>query len=1181
MNLSKLPLIVIDAEKLGEFNQYIGQLNSSYKFGDELEIRIHPSVKYEELNSLLTYLRQSADAKELPKELSFVKSFRNVAQRKNFREMINVTTNTHIYQEKYQKKFAILETYPYGIKVALSRETTFKDGDKILNQNLYSDFLSAEQTDYQKHQLRYKFNFKNEYEVHLSIISQNKNLDVKSPTYESDIVNSGNLKYEVEIESIKDYFVKNNNYIQTFKFIMNIMTTRLSVMSVVNKDQIIEETNQLICDSHKKHNIKIVGKCDADYKEYKKNNNIFDNKPHSLYYDNVNELLSSKYAVTNKLDGVYFNLFITENFVVIVNSVNMEYLVGKNSANMINIKKELGLSKNNYHILVGELWNNTFNIFDAIVVNGEFVADKDHTVRLEDVAKISSTLSKYTIPIKVKKFFYSGSLSSNLLEDVRKTIKYMSDTYGENYQQFNDGIIFTEVYKGFMAKTLKWKFPQKISIDAKLQEISSTPMKKEFAMLFSKDKKVLPLDNPVFLEIEKGDDLFEIVRENMIVEISWDNGFKADRIRYDKSFPNYYTIAEKTIREMKNPMTLEKLENILEKGEVSVDDRIDAREEDQSKPFRNYCNIVKNILLKKTIKEGANIIDLGAGFGGDLYKYKELKPNNLFLVEPDKTHYDGMKGRINQIGKHDAQFEKAIKPIKAGAEDTNTIKTEIRKTGFSEGITNINMMFSLTFFANEKMNELLKTLDLLENNGTFLCIYMDGDKTLDLLKKNNGMIEKSFYKIEDLSPEKTKNRNYKLGFDHKIKFSFKGVTVTEEGQIEYLVPIDVLNKELKKIPLGLTFSSSSFIDNPDKIDSNDQGLLSQLKSLFTTLNDDEKELLSLYRFNIYKKTEYKAVEQQKREKILKLNIIDVDDQEKIDLTFQKEDEIFYRIGVIGDGSCFVHSLLLTIFQDLYMQLTNDEREKFAKSVRNKVADSIDLQSWLELGNGSVALRILQENIRSLLTRKEQIEYDKVYRLVENEKPENFTSSLLEKIDENFPNLNMFEEDGLVEKSYNKYISNLKNLNFWIKDDYIECFSIFFNLNIIIIKDIDRNVFNYADYKNDRQSVMIFNIDPVHFEALAYEKDEEVSFIFNPDNELVNRLFVREQNRDIDEYEEKNEIIPEITSISINTDKSSEEIQEIQEIQEYEEDMNDVKNKITDIVNDYFLFAKSDIKFEII
>ncbi|NBO23051.1 hypothetical protein EBU94_06925, partial [bacterium] len=505
-----------------------------------------------------------------------------------------------------------------------------------------------------------------------------------------------------------------------------------------------------------------------------------------------------------------------------------------------------------YYIFVGELYKNHFNIFDVIVKDGKFVAkDTNLMNRLWDIGEVINQVKKYTIPISVKKFEYKGSLV-NLSTNIQDTITYMRKTFGNDFIKSNDGIIFTPVNEGFDATTYKWKFPEKISIDAKLKQVSVTNSEgkiiKKFEMLFNKDKNLISLDPPAFVEIDSQNQLYQLIQEDSVVEINWENNkFHIDRIRYDKKFPNKFDTAENTIKQMKKPLTYETLLDIVTKGVIPEEYQSLSMSE---KPYREYCNLVKRLILKAYNKEGANILDLGAGNGGDLEKYKDIKPNRLFLVEPYDKHFQELERRIENLSHRSKSFTDKITTIHSEAENTEKIQNEIAQSGFTGGITNVNMMFSLTFFASQmKMNKLIKTLDLLEDNGTFLCAYMDGDRTLELLQTGDGVIEGPFYKIENIS----RMSNGPLGFEHKIKFSFKGASVTEEGQFEYLVPISKLNEVLKKVPPGFSLSGYGFLDDFKSIPNSDPDTFNKLQQLYNTFDESEKTLLSLFRWNKYTK----------------------------------------------------------------------------------------------------------------------------------------------------------------------------------------------------------------------------------------------------------------------------------------------------------------------------------------
>ena len=1165
------PSIWCDPQEIDAFNSFFAKLKRNYRTNDEIELRISPTFKKDQFDQIYNALSVDKLAKQLPIDYSNTRSFEFKTQedkRANFREVFNISDKKVTYQQKIQKDFAIFKTYPYSFNIVSSVEInkTKQDFQTFLNSR------NPNESVFEKNQVRYRFSYKNEVEIHLSVICKDEipfeNMDEE--TFRKRVLSSEKNSYQVEIEGIGNFFsrVPTEVVVNYFKLILimaNPASERISVFSQSMKTLVLDTIRNISCAINKEHNFKIVGNC-----ENKNAHIIFDNKPHSLYYDNIKDLMKSQYAVTNKLDGVYYNLFITKEFVALINNVNIELLIANNSIKIQELTKTLSLSDSNYYIFVGELYKNHFNIFDVIVKDGKFVAkDTNLMNRLWDIGEVINQVKKYTIPISVKKFEYKGSLV-NLSTNIQDTITYMRKTFGNDFIKSNDGIIFTPVNEGFDATTYKWKFPEKISIDAKLKQVSVTNSEgkiiKKFEMLFNKDKNLISLDPPAFVEIDSQNQLYQLIQEDSVVEINWENNkFHVDRIRYDKKFPNKFDTAENTIKQMKKPLTYETLLDIVTKGVIPEEYQSLSMSE---KPYREYCNLVKRLILKAYNKEGANILDLGAGNGGDLEKYKDIKPNRLFLVEPYDKHFQELERRIENLSSRSKSFTDKITTIHSEAENTEKIQNDITQSGFTGGITNINMMFSLTFFASQmKMNKLIKTLDLLEDNGTFLCAYMDGDRTLELLQIGDGVIEGPFYKIENIS----RMSNGPLGFEHKIKFSFKGASVTEEGQFEYLVPISKLNEVLKKVPPGFSLSGYGFLDDFKSIPNSDPDTFNKLQQLYNTFDESEKTLLSLFRWNRYTKNVkiQRAIQHEQQSNLIR-SFLKSNETEEIKLKFQLPGETFFRIGVLDDGSCFVNSLLMSLFEESYTELSKTQQKQLRRIVRDEVAESIDFETWLSLSNGSVALSDINPELREKLSRDDQIVFDKIYDEYDRSTNKDIIK-FLSDIEENFQSYNT---TAIFENCYNKYINHLKadDNSKWIEYNHIICFMMFFDINIIVVSDQTRDVINHASIYPDKKSVMLLNLHNVHYESIFYEKDEEVTTLFQKNDPLVQRLSSieqeesKEEEKEVEEEEEK--------------EVEEEEEKEVEE-EEVEEDLENVKNKITEIVNNYFLFINKKINFEII
>jgi hypothetical protein len=367
---------------------------------------------------------------------------------------------------------------------------------------------------------------------------------------------------------------------------------------------------------------------------------------------------------------------------------------------------------------------------------------------------------------------------------------------------------------------------------------------------------------------------------------------------------------------MKNPISLDEL---LQKATAFTEEEV------KLKRYREFCNLVKKYLITNFSEN--NVLDLGAGVGGDLAKYniqfKKNKLKELFLVEP--FLFQGLKERLKEQRLKDLNFVNIIKTLEAKAEDKDLIENFIQDSP----IDVINMMFSLTFFGREEeMIKLCNTLTLLKNDGLFVTAYMDGEKTLQKFKENNGVIQGSFYKITDTDYNKTINPTYTLGFNHNIHFSIKGITVTEEGQNEFLVPTRLMRQKFsissKGYP-GLKFSQSLFFDQLSSI-SQKSDILEEAIRLYSDMSDEEKELVKLFRFDVYKKVMYKEKQQEQieRQNVLSALSLLPDGKlvkEVIRLDFQQPDETFYRFAVPGDGSCFFHAFLQAALFKRYLSFS--------------------------------------------------------------------------------------------------------------------------------------------------------------------------------------------------------------------------------------------------------------------
>lgn len=1055
---------------------------------------------------------------------------------------------------KYEKKKSIgnadLTLYPYSIRVASSIESNYNPSKNEQEQLTSPDF--------EKSQVRYKFqDIKGQiipvhYEVHLTEIS----IDDKKT-------------YEIEIEFMRTKEkVTEAHIIKITKFIYALLTKRISAVGIEKYNNFTRASKSVVFGINNSHKLR-----------YFKPSFYFDNKPEALYTDNISEV-KQLYGVTNKLDGIYYNLFILKEGIALINATTFEFVLASSSPLFKDLYPKIKDS-----ILVGELYKGTLYIFDSVVVQNEYVANNVHEKRImiPQVDVVISELAKLNLPtisFTKKKFLYSG----NIANDIRSEIEYMKSTF-KDYQNENDGIIFFKIDGNFMSKIYKWKFPTRISIDGKILLKSSSENEKVFDVFFyrssEKDEQIVLNDTPLQLFVTKDNPFYDQLESNLIVELGWGaDKLVVERIRFDKSSPNFIDIAKKTLDQMIKPIDLDTLISLFSTPSTTllVSSPPPSIVRPASKPieeeyrqgdnYRKFANLVKRYLINTYVNSSSNVLDLGAGYGGDLYKYESVNPNKLFLVEP--YFYDKLQGRLSEL--KNTSFRNKIKTLQSVAEDTEKIKQFIG----DNSITNINMMNSITFFMNNKeLSQLEKTLNLLNNDGTFVCMYMDGERTLKELKNTGGKVSSSFYEITDLDPSKTSNEKYTLSLGHKIHFSFKeGVTVTDEGQDEYLVPSDILYKQLKLQPLGFEKKSGMYLDDFIKYQQeNTSPLKKNIIDLFNLLTPDEKSLARLYKYEIFTKTAYKNMDREKKEREQSLESIQPGSAKKLELSFSDE---IYRLGTIGDGSCFVHSIIAGVDYNVYKAMKPEEKRAYVYKIRNLMARNLILKTWVSLGNGELAVLLIEKSLETIMNDEQRKLYTEKLPTIDKS---NYFVNYITTMSSIFPNLKT-----IIQTTLNTYKENLENKTFYIDSYYLEYFSIFFEVNIFIIKDITRDITLVNKYNISWPSVFILNLDAKyigqeHFEILIrITKNKVLTSLFEPDDKLV--ITVLEKIKQIRPYTETVKVVQNITETPVLEEQKEIEQLEIQE-EIIEKPLSNIEKIAIEIISENFMFNDPSVTFEYI
>jgi len=440
----------------------------------------------------------------------------------------NSMRNKKVFERKDTLKKIDVDTSPYAMRLSIAKETKIMDPQ------------TKTQPRYSKIQKRYFFSFYY-FQIHLS-----------------EIMEKNNKKYEMEIE-IRAI----DKLLESIKLGYMLLTENISLISDEVRQNIISTQYSIT---------KLYPKIKTDKKKL-----MFDNKPYSLGFSNIDKIKSG-FVVTNKLDGVHYNLVFTNYAAYLINSTNV-MMISHNRLKPYESFWNDTLGKNIY-VLDGELvfdpkeFKYNFYVFDSVVLKNQDVSFKPYLERMGSDA--SSIVEKYNasqlnplLGIKMKQLFYSN----NTLKDIKDCFNYIKGLYGEDYKEKDDGLVFIQNDGKFNDIIYKWKYPERITIDGKIRFEKDTEKYSVYKFSFKTESGYAPIKNEcgeLFLYADKNEMISSMLTNGLIVEGKFlpdVNGFIPTRVRTDKIEPNFITIAEKTFQEIINPLDENQLLAYFDKSE--------------------------------------------------------------------------------------------------------------------------------------------------------------------------------------------------------------------------------------------------------------------------------------------------------------------------------------------------------------------------------------------------------------------------------------------------------------------------------------------------------------------------------------------------------------------------------------------------------------------------------------
>ena len=230
-----------------------------------------------------------------------------------------------------------------------------------------------------------------------------------------------------------------------------------------------------------------------------------------------------------------------------------------------------------------------------------------------------------------------------------------------------------------------------------------------------------------------------------------------------------------------------------------------------------------------------------------------------------------------------------------------------------------------------------------------------------------------------------------------------------------------------------------------------------------------------------------------------------------------------RLGVIGDGSCFIHALLLATRDD-YDDMSEERRQELAAEFRENLAQEITQAKFQELAGGNLASRLYQENFMRIFEGlKHRFESEKhVYStllcavgvdaiseaLSTADTPEESVVHIVTAIN-NGLNTDRYSQKAnelmtkislkARNKSYESFIQKLRDVEEYVDNDILTVIAANFDRDVYIFDASTGNPYKgltVSDPPKELSVFVIYDPDEEHYELMGevdYRGDYSVQF----------------------------------------------------------------------------------------
>jgi SAM-dependent methyltransferase len=838
----------------------------------------------------------------------------------------------------------------------------------------------------------------------------------------------------------------------------------------------------------------------TDEKEIRRKRSLISTRinpnPRNIKRKDISEM--KNYSVTNKLNGVGYEMFLSDKGIHILNKTNIDKLTSK----------DIGL---NGTVIEGEWWKGGFYIFNCLAWKGQDISSLPHRNRLVEVGKIINLLKETLVdicPVEQKLFLSSG----NLALDTREIMRYMYNKFGDTALENNDGIMFQPQ----IGTPLKFKFPSLMTIDFEITNEKKTEKGKTYTIrVYNKQNNLIVFDgknngfssgvsaliiNPVLM-VKKDHPLFDELSNGLIVECLFDkdnNNFIPERIRWDKKLPNFIDVAFDVYRDIIHPLRLEELVETFEKSNRSTERYTSTT------PWRIYYNFgVKG----RKIFNPPHIENEGkfdTSFTSEKDADETIRSLTLPVLNSVKwIEYDGHKIFI-VVGKEGVKYfeqkkmnEKIEKPGECLVQMRkfhNKKKEQIIKEFVGVGNDVLDLGFGrggdLLKYSNVGVNKIFGVDPNKDNLDEAMRRYAD--------KKNNYNVDVEFincraqdtsfinekmdYKKVDVvasffsltfffeNEEELNSLINTIAGNTKIGGYFIGTTMSGDkayeefrglSTIEYknCYKIDKLYEDDDKV----TFGKKVVIHLEDTIVNRQEeylvffdlfvqkmakrGFSLVQKESFVPLDNLDPRTARLSRLNISfafkreetseeKRVKERALEEKRRIKQERDNSLPMLEMDK-NVAFRVSyiNKHLVRTGTVGDGSCFFHSVLKCISPD-YSKLDKQERKEFVGRLRDKMANDLSQEKWESFGKGTLAFsRLIPRFVRYIEKNVVDIfEKAKELEIKGSNTVEEYITLLLESIPEKTHKRVLNIFKQLRNRVFEEFKKDLTNCSTWVGEE---------------------------------------------------------------------------------------------------------------------------------------------------